>query len=78
MIPIKIIIILSLFQSFILCGGGGDWCSSQGCVANTGCQCPTFFSYCNTDIHALGECDLTGIINQQIDWLIDWLTYKHY
>jgi hypothetical protein len=40
------------------------WCTTEGCVSSTGCQCPSFISYCNTNTDVKGQCSMTaqGII----------------
>lgn len=38
-----------------------QWCSSEGCIPSSGCECPSFWTYCNTNDSVSGRCDLTSM-----------------
>lgn len=44
-----------LFTTTVL----SQWCSSEGCIPSSGCECPSFWTYCNTNDNVNGRCDLT-------------------
>jgi hypothetical protein len=48
-----------LILSLLLSTVSSQWCSSEGCITGSGCECPTFWTYCNTNDSVQGRCDIT-------------------